>query len=96
MRVGSVIHTDEARVYQQLKNDPSYSHQSVVHKYTFVNYETGVNTQAVESYNNKVKRKIKEVLGLVDGARDLFLVEFMWRDVDSLICFYNTLNLIKF
>ncbi|KCZ77086.1 hypothetical protein H311_01907, partial [Anncaliia algerae PRA109] len=42
---------------------------------------TGVNTQHVESFNNKLKSKIKEMKGLTDEGRRLFLQEFMFLDL---------------
>ena len=39
IRPGSIILTDEAKVYKQLGKDSTYQHQSVIHKYEFVNYD---------------------------------------------------------
>ena len=38
VREGSIIHTDEAKVYQKLGKDSKYIHRSIVHRYSFVNY----------------------------------------------------------
>ncbi|KAG0437814.1 hypothetical protein DMUE_3464 [Dictyocoela muelleri] len=51
----STIWTDEHRAYSNLK-DLFYDHKTVCHKYQFINYDTGANTQAVESFNN-IKKK---------------------------------------
>lgn len=72
---GSTIYTDEAKVYKSLC-DEGYSHGSVCHKYKFVDYETGVHTQAVESFNNQVKRHIKWRMGVQTELRQDFLKEF--------------------
>ncbi len=45
----SIIWTDEHKSYAFLK-DFTFTHDSVCHKYHFINSETGVNTQAVETF----------------------------------------------
>jgi transposase-like protein len=47
----SIIHTDEFSSYRCLSQN-GFFHNTVCHKYEFVNHETGVNTQAVECFNN--------------------------------------------
>jgi hypothetical protein len=59
----------------------NYNHQSVCHKYRFVEYTTGVHTQNVESYNNKLKLGIKKMKGLADKGRLSYLDEFMFLDL---------------
>jgi IS1 family transposase len=61
VRPGSTIHTDDWPSYKDL-NSGGFQHASVVHKHYFVDPVTGVHTQHVESYNNKIKRRIKEVV----------------------------------
>ena len=39
-----------------------FVHDTVCPKYTFINPETGDNTQAVESFNNSLKLDIKKEL----------------------------------
>jgi len=68
VRAGSIIHTDEAKVYITLKEN--YEHSSVCHKYNFVDPESGVHTQHVESYNNKIKAKIKSMRGIDEDKRE--------------------------
>ena len=55
----SIIHTDEHKSYSAL-NNMGFVHDTVCHKYTFINPETGDNTQAVESFNNSLKLDIKK------------------------------------
>ncbi|KAG0441742.1 hypothetical protein DMUE_0827 [Dictyocoela muelleri] len=55
----SKIWTDEHRSYSCL-NRLNYNHDTVCHKYDFKNNITGVNTQAVESFNNLIKVEIKK------------------------------------
>jgi hypothetical protein len=47
----ATIKTDEHKSYSSL-NNIGLVHDTVCHKYTFVNPETGADTQAVESFNN--------------------------------------------
>ena len=55
---GSIIHTDEAKVYKSLKKVKEYKHKSIVHKYKFVDYDQGIHTKHIDSYNNIVKLRI--------------------------------------
>ena len=55
----SIIHTDEHKSYSAL-NNMGFVHDTVCHKYTFINPETGANTQAVESFNKSLKLDIKK------------------------------------
>lgn len=84
---GSVIWTDEMRSYGLLRNF-DYYHETVCHKYEFINSENGVNTQSVESFNNFVKLEIKKRKGVKTCVRDKFLNE---------VCFYfnNKNNFLK-
>ncbi|KCZ76774.1 hypothetical protein H311_02221, partial [Anncaliia algerae PRA109] len=50
--------TDEHKNYQKI-NKNGLLHQSVCHKYEFVNKTNGVNTQAVEAFHNELKLAIK-------------------------------------
>jgi transposase-like protein len=91
----SVIWTDEHRSYGRL-NEFSYTHESVCHKYEFVNYETGVNTQAVESFNNCLKLEIKKLKGVEVEKRDLFLKEVCFLFNNKGNVFDAVCGLIKF
>ncbi|KCZ79653.1 hypothetical protein H312_02959 [Anncaliia algerae PRA339] len=75
---GSVIWTDEHKSYQRL-NKNGFLHQSVCHKYEFINKTNGVNTQAVEAFHNELKLAIKKRKGVKTELRSGFLKEF---------CFY--------
>lgn len=46
--MGSTMHTDEYRSYSSL-NYIKFVHDTVCHKYAFVNSEYGANAQAVDS-----------------------------------------------
>lgn len=95
VRPGSIIHTDEAKIYNCLGKSENYEHKAIVHKYNFVDYVNNVHTQHVESYNNKMKLRIKALKGVKDKAREEFLNEFMWLDNYSEGCFEKTLDLLK-
>ena len=72
-----------------------FVHQSVCHKYHFKDPITGVHTQNVESYNNKIKHQIKEVRGLDDDKREDFLKEFMWLDYHKDLSFDKIIKLLE-
>ncbi len=78
VRSGSIIHTDEFASYNTLENDENYEHHTVCHKYHFVAPDTGVHTQNVESYNNKLKWFIKEQRGVMEKDRPNLCLEFMF------------------
>lgn len=90
---GSKIWTDEHRSYQILR-DYNYIHQTVCHKYQFITDE-GINTQAVESFNNIIKCEIKKRKGILTLKREDFLREivFLYNHKNNLL--FETLNLIK-
>jgi transposase-like protein len=75
---GSIIWTDESKLYSRL-GSVGYLHDTVCHKYEFVNSETGVNTQAVESFNNELNLEIKRKKGIATNKRPEFLEEFVWK-----------------
>ena len=51
----------------------------VNHSLHFVDPTSGVNTQTVESYWNRVKTKFKRMMGVTSAQLALHLDEFMWR-----------------
>ena len=76
VREGSIIVTDAFSSYQKISDYKNYVHQTVCHKYSFVDSLTGVHTQNIESNNNKLKLKIKSVRGLIGSKRADFLSEY--------------------
>ena len=58
----------------------SLLYQTVNHSIEFVNSTTGVHTQNIESYWNRVKIKIKRMRGCHDQMMSSYLDEFMWRE----------------
>ncbi|KCZ81399.1 hypothetical protein H312_01154, partial [Anncaliia algerae PRA339] len=75
---GTKIYTDEHKSYQKL-NSLGFIHGTVCHKYEFVNKETRVNTQAIESFNNYLKYYIKMKKGIEPQRREHFLIEFVLK-----------------
>ena len=56
------------------------AHMVVNHSIHFVNPVTGVHTNSVESYWNRVKRKLKHMKGCHRHQLPLYLDEFMWME----------------
>ena len=69
VRQCSTIYTDDYRSYISLGNFNNHEHKVVVNKYHFVDPATGVHTQNVESFNNIIKGKIKQMRDLTDSGR---------------------------
>ena len=69
------------RAYYQVSNlPPVTSHHTVNHSVNFVDPVTGVHTQHVESYWNRVKLKLKSMKGCHAHQVPSYLDEFMWRE----------------
>jgi transposase-like protein len=73
----SIIWTDEHRSYSCLSSF-NFTHDTVCHKYQFINSTNGVNTQAVESFNNVIKYEVKKRKGIKTTERAEFLKEVWW------------------
>ncbi len=93
MAPNSIIWTDEHKSYACLK-DFTFTHDSVCHKYQFVNSETDLNTQAVESFNNELKLEIKRRKGIKTSLREQFLNEFCFRFNARGVLFEKILELL--
>ncbi|KCZ81497.1 hypothetical protein H312_01075, partial [Anncaliia algerae PRA339] len=78
---GSIIWTEEYKSYSSLARNGIW-HGTVCHKYEFVNKSNGVNTQAVESFNNELKLEIKRRKGISTELNEEFLNEWNWRWVN--------------
>ena len=89
---GTIIHSDQWTAYngvQQLGN--VHQHQIINHSLHFVDPTTGVHTQNVESYWNRVKTKLKRMKGCHEEQIPSYLDEFMWRERYGQSCL-QTLN----
>ncbi|MGL6008787.1 MAG: hypothetical protein ACRC1D_04950 [Culicoidibacterales bacterium] len=72
-----------------------FIHNSVCHKYWFVNPENGVHTQHVESFNSYIKFQIKKRKGVKTYLRSSFLTEIVWKWNNKNNLFDALLLLIK-
>lgn len=95
VRSGSSIHTDEWSAYSTLNNRNSYNHLKLAHKYNFVDPISGVHTQNVESFNNKIKTDIKTQKGVRRSNRSDFLELFLFIDTFKDVSFDKVLELLK-
>ena len=78
---GTIIHSDEWAAYNRVQHLPPVAHHGTVnHSITFVDPATGVHTQNVESYWNRVKTKFKRMKGVHEQMLSSYLDEFMWRE----------------
>lgn len=75
---GSIIYSDEWPAYNSI--NVNYQHSTVCHKFNFVNPETGVHTQNIESYWNKQKNRIKKMLGVKKTCLSDYLSLFVFLD----------------
>lgn len=91
---GATIWTDEHKSYSALAKN-GFIHQTVCHKYSFINKQTGANTQAVESFNNELKLEIKRRKGIITETRSNFLKEFLWLFNNKINRFDKILERIK-
>lgn len=75
---GTTIWSDEWPAYRALAHNEHYNVGTICHKFNFVCPLTGIHTQNVESYNNKIKMGLKKMRGLTEEQRKDYLLEFMW------------------
>ena len=76
---GSIVRSDQWRAYSRI-SELGYQHQTVNHSLNFVDPETGVHTQTIESYWGKCKARLKGMRGTTEVMLPSYLDEFMWRD----------------
>ena len=95
VRPGSIIHTDDFKSYIKLSNISDFNHLTVCHKYHFVDPITGVHTQNVESYNNKIKKRIKAMNGLNEDGRKMFIPEFLFLDLFKDSAYIEIIKLLR-
>lgn len=96
VRNGTTIISDEWKSYNSLSNTNNFVHKRICHKYNFVCPETGVHTQNVESYNNKIKIELKKRKGMVKEKHEDFLLEFMFKERIGCNVIEVLINLLKF
>ena len=77
----TTIWSDQWAAYNNVRSLPGIAGHGVVnHLLCFVDPGTGVNTQTVESYWNRVKTKFKRMMGVSSAQLALHLDEFVWRE----------------
>ena len=77
---GTIIHSDQWRAYSRVASLPNVaSHATVNHSVEFVDSTTGVHTENVESYWNRVKIKLKRMRGCHELELSGYLDEFVAR-----------------
>ena len=74
VRKRSMVHSNKWKAYSQMQGH-GYKHRTVNHSLSFINPETGVNTQNIESYWNKQKSRIK--VGLFGWKRSFFFNSYL-------------------
>ncbi|KAG0439534.1 hypothetical protein DMUE_2368, partial [Dictyocoela muelleri] len=62
-RPGTIIWSDEWRSYNNLSLN--FHHETVNHSINFINPDNGANTQTIESLWNKLKTRLKSIMGVV-------------------------------
>ena len=78
---GTTLPSDCWRAYNNVFSLPNVSaHQSVNHNPQFVDPETGVHTQNIGSYWNRVKIKLKRMREVKEKQLSTNLDEFKWRE----------------
>ena len=78
---GTIIYSDEWAAYNQVQNIPNVTaHATVNHSLHFVDPQTDVHTQNIESYWNRVKYRIKHMKGVHLHQLASYLDKFMWRE----------------
>jgi len=81
--------------YNGLNNtSKAFTHLRVNHSQGFINRETGVNTQAIESLWGRLKLKVKQMKGCQGDKIDSYLKEWMFKEKFK-INWLEVINLIK-
>ena len=78
---GTTINSDQWAAYNRVQSLGNIAtHNSVNHSLHFVDPVTGVHTQHVESYWQRVKGKLKRMKGCHHQQLTSYLDEFLWRE----------------
>lgn len=77
---GTIIWSDSWAAYRNISSRLRFEHGMVNHSLNFVDSQTGIHTQNIESYWNKQKMRIKKMMGIQKDKLQLYLNEWMWRD----------------
>ena len=88
-RSGTIIHNDEWKAYRNISTKLDLEHQTVNHTLHFVDPETLVHTQHIESYWNKHKHSIKMMRGCKRDSMQSYLDQFMWMERNKTNMFFK-------
>ena len=80
VRHGTTIHSDGWKAYKRIQQDLGFTHKTVNHSICFVDRDTEVHTQTVESYWNWQKSFIKSMHGCRRSHLSLYSYKFMWHE----------------
>ena len=75
---GTTIWSDMWAAYNRVTNVAG--HSTVNHSVEFIDRQTGVHTNHIESYWNRVKIKFERMKGCHQSHLPGYLDEFMWRE----------------
>ncbi|KRH93879.1 putative transposase, partial [Pseudoloma neurophilia] len=96
IRPGSIIYADEWAAYSSLRQSYQFEHRTIYHKYYFVDPNTSGHTQNVESYNNKIKKTLKDANGCLNSKKEEFFSTFVFNDTSKDNLLQKYLNFIAF
>ena len=91
---GTIIFSDEWASYQNIDKN-LYLHDTVNHTLHFVDPESGVHTQNIESLWSSIKRKFKYMKGIHKSQLQSYLDEFMWRNNSTNDVFERLIELLS-
>ena len=94
-KIGTIIHSDSWKAYNSIKSNHGFEHHCVNHSINFVDPISGVHTQNIESYWNRMKGKIKNMKGLSQPQLSIILSEFVWVDQYRERAFVVLIGLLK-
>lgn len=81
LRPGTIVYSDQWSAYRNVQQLAAVAqHDTVNHSLNFVDPVTGVHTQNIESYWNRVKTKFKRMKGVHADMVSSYMDEFMWRE----------------
>ncbi|KAF9761728.1 hypothetical protein NGRA_2428 [Nosema granulosis] len=92
-RPGTIIHSDMWAGYRKITMQTGFEHHTVNHNLYFVNPTPGTHIQAVESFWNVHKSKIKTMKGVKAEKLNEYLKEFMWKGQNRVLGDHTSLTL---
>lgn len=93
-RPGTVIYSDQWRAYRNF-SEINMEHYSVNHSLYFIDPNTSVHTQNIESYWSKAKLRVKQMKGVRGSHLKSYLAEWMFKDWMENKDFNKLIELIK-